>query len=147
MRNEIENDLKEAEKLALKISKKLARSKLSEGDRITFLYKKIDLLRKKELNKENKIALLSHLFLLSETCLSMDFERLIQAREKFQSIFPLHFKQYLEKMSGRTKGTTWSGCFSCKHYVGARCELNKIPLETHLSYDRIDYYCPSRVKK
>ncbi|HZD59340.1 MAG TPA: hypothetical protein VE439_02650 [Anaerolineae bacterium] len=77
---------------------------------------------------EQKLEVLAELSLLSELCASISFDRMIEAREKFQDLFPEHFKEYLDHLNSLSQWVSWPGCLECRHFNG-ECSLSQTPVE------------------
>lgn len=71
---------------------------------------------------------ISKLSLLSQLCAVLSFDRMIEAREKFQSLFPEHFKEYLDRLDLFSWQVSWPGCLECRHFEG-KCSLGLAPME------------------
>jgi len=93
--------------------------------------------------KAKRIDLLARLCLLSEICSAIDFDRMIDAREKFQGLLPNHFDYYLSHLESAPWHIAWSGCLGCIHFSG-KCALNLTPQETSETGDHIKKFCASR---
>ncbi|MBI4743280.1 MAG: hypothetical protein HY776_00345 [Actinobacteria bacterium] len=93
-----------------------------------------------------RVELVANLCLLSELCGAIDFDRMIEAREKFQELFPHHFKQYLSYLENASWEMTWSGCIGCVHFSG-KCALNLSPTEVTSGEGQTKRVCHSRRQK
>ncbi|MDI6689373.1 MAG: hypothetical protein QME54_03010 [Actinomycetota bacterium] len=146
---DIEKELAESWKKIGKIQKKLMRKSEDVGEQISILEKEIDKLvseLNKRQDKSKRLELLTRLCLLSELCSAIDFDRMIEAREKFQDLLPQHFKEYLAHLKTIPWHISWSGCLKCRHFSG-KCNLNLMPLEVSDSKHGLQKTCPSWVKK
>lgn len=78
---------------------------------------------------EQKLEAIARLSLLSELCAVISFDRMIEARERFQNLFPEHFKEYLDHLDSLSQWASWPGCLECRHFNG-KCSLSLTPVET-----------------
>jgi hypothetical protein len=142
-----EEELAESWKGLGKLQQKLASKAKTIEEQIKILEKEIDeMVLKKSQTKTVRIELLKRLCLLSELCGALDFDEMIGAREKFKSLFPVHFSKYLNHLDARPWNIAWSGCLDCRHFAG-RCTLNITPIDKPDSTYRLEKYCPSKVKR
>jgi hypothetical protein len=79
-----------------------------------------------EMGQEAREEMLAALSLQSEIYSLLDFDKMIDAREKFQSLFPEHFAEYLRGLESLSWQITWPGCLECSHFT-ERCELGLSP--------------------
>jgi hypothetical protein len=75
-----------------------------------------------------KFEVLAKLSLLSEIYSLVDFDRMIETREKFQELFPEHFAEYLGSLDSLVWQISWPGCLECSHFDG-KCSLGLTPTE------------------
>lgn len=147
---EIDQELTESLKRLSELKQKIANNEeLSLEEKICSLEKKV-------INMGNdftenpdgfkRTELIANFCLLSELCGAVDFDRMIEAREKFKEMFPLHFKQYLSYLENASWEMTWSGCIGCVHFSG-KCSLNLSPVEVASSENQTKKICHSRKQK
>jgi hypothetical protein len=96
--------------------------------------------------KDKKLDLLAKLSLLSEMYAFIDFDRMIEIREKFQGLFPEHFAQFLSHLDSLSWQIFWPGCLECRHFDG-RCTLGMAPVETPGGSRKLDKYCKAKEVK
>ena len=145
---DIEKELAEGLKMVLKIQRDLTDEDSLE-ERLVFLEEKITAFAKKlegEPQSDVRLELLAHLCLLSELASGAGFDRLIDAREKFQDLLPDHFSHYLSHLEQSTWFISWSGCLDCRHFSN-RCNLNLSPQEDPNDIHRLQKVCSSHVKR
>lgn len=91
-------------------------------------------------NRENRVILVAKLCALSELCSVIDFDKMIEVREKFIDLFPDHFQAYLGYLeTSAVSSNLLFGCIGCVSYQGT-CALKLEPPSEHHG-ER----CPSRV--
>ncbi len=93
-----------------------------------------------------RVSLLSSLCLLSELCSAVDFDRMIEAREKFQDLLPNHFEYYLKHLDSMSWHVAWSGCLECRHFQG-KCTLNLTPVEVSEGSHHLAKTCSHKAKR
>jgi len=98
------------------------------------------------LEDTQRIEIVSKLSLLSELCAVISFDRMIEAREKFQNLFPEHFEEYLRNLDSLSWRILWPGCLECYHFNG-ECLLNLTPAEISGGRHSFEKYCKSKEKK
>lgn len=100
-------------------------------------------------NKGRRLDMLARLALLSELNAVIDFDRMIEAREKFQNLFPEHFKEYLKHLDYMARAVIWPGCFECLHYKHSqnKCLLHIIPIESSVGRTGIEKRCAQKELK
>lgn len=78
---------------------------------------------------EQKEEILAEFSLLSEIYSVIDFDRMVEVREKFQESFPEHFTEYLKGLESLAWQVSWPGCLECSHFghVTGMCELGVSP--------------------
>lgn len=140
---DVEKELTEGWKKIGKLQQRVTGSNADLEDQICGLEKDIDELSKDASKKNTRIDLLARLCLLSEICSAIDFDRMIDAREKFQDLLPQHFEYYLSHLESAPWHIAWSGCLGCVHFSG-QCTLNLTPQEVSESENQVKKFCPSR---
>ncbi|MBE0447304.1 MAG: hypothetical protein IBX64_04255 [Actinobacteria bacterium] len=75
-----------------------------------------------------RLEVLAKLSLLSELYAVISFDKMIEARERFQNLFPEHFKEYLNHLNSLSHRVSWPGCLECRHFNG-KCSLSLTPME------------------
>lgn len=93
-----------------------------------------------------RVKLLSSLCLLSELCSAVDFDRMIEARERFQELLPEHFQYYLSHLDSMSWHVAWSGCLECRHFQG-KCTLNLAPVEVSEGSHHLAKACDHKTKR
>lgn len=78
--------------------------------------------------ESQRLELLSKLSLLSEIYAIVDFDKMIEVREKFRDMFPEHFNRYLVNLDSLSWHILWPGCLECRHFNG-KCSLGLTPME------------------
>lgn len=148
---ETEQELTESLKLLNGLKQKLINESdgFSLEEKIHSLEEKVggmadDFVKNPDVSK--RVELIANLCLLSELCGAIDFDRMIEAREKFLEMFPDHFKQYLSYLENASWEMTWSGCIGCVHFSG-KCALNLSPTEVALGDGQTKRACHSRKQK
>ena len=140
---DIERELTEGWKRVAKLQQEVNISGSDPDEQIFLLEEHIEELSKEAKRKDARIDLLARLCLLSEICSAVDFDRMIDAREKFQDLLPEHFDYYLAHLDSAPWHIGWSGCLGCIHFSGT-CALKLTPQEATDKDDRIKRFCPSR---
>ncbi len=140
---DIEKELTEGWKKVGKLQQQINGESSDFENQIFALQEEIDKLTKDVNKKSSRIDLVARLCLLSELCSAIDFDRMIDAREKFQDILPKHFEYYLSHLESAPWHIGWSGCLGCIHFSG-KCALNLTPQEVSESEHQIKKFCPSR---
>lgn len=113
------------------------------GEQAIWLESKIDELVRRNhdgWDETQRLEVLSKLSLLSELCAVISFDKMIEAREKFQSLFPEHFKEYLGRLDSLSWQILWPGCLECRHFNG-KCSLGLTPVETPGGRYSFEKYC------
>lgn len=129
------------------LQRRIAVEALTLAEQASLLEKEIDQLAPTgHANAKNRVELLARLCLLSEICAAIDFDRMIEAREKFQALLPTHFPEYLSHLDSLTWDIGWSGCLECRHFAG-RCTLGLTPQDLPESHTRLDKHCTSKIKR
>lgn len=144
----IEAELNEAWNQAGQLQQAILGDGKSLEEEASLLESKVKKLAKnrKGAKKASRVELLAHLCLLSEICSALDFDRMIDARENFQTLYPAHFTEYLSHLDTLSWHTSWSGCLECRHFSGS-CNLNLIPLDAPGSADGLEKHCPKKTKR
>lgn len=145
----VEDELQESFKKINWIQKKLLGQNNNLEEQVRLLWEEVESMITRfgsEPTKTERIDLVSRLCLLSELTGALDFDRMIETRERFRDLFPEHFREYLNYLKTVSWEITWSGCLGC-HYFSGRCALNLVPIETPTSDHRLRKFCPSRIKK
>lgn len=137
-----ERDLEECLKLVPEIEKEVSRKAPTLGEQASFLAELIN--DKLASSDRDKIRTLASLCLLSEICGAIDFDRMVEARERFQAMYPEHFASYLMNMVNMAWRFTWPGCLECANYDG-HCLSGATPVEMPEGRSRFDKRC--RLKK
>jgi len=140
---DIEKELTEGWKRVAKLQQEIVQANSDPEEQIFLLGEDIDELSGDAKKKNARIDMLARLCLLSEICSAIDFDKMIDARERFQNLLPQHFSYYLSRLDSAPWHIGWSGCLGCIHFSG-KCALNLTPQEVTESDDRIKRYCPSR---
>lgn len=143
---DVERELTDGWKRVAKLQQEVIGGGSDPKDQIFLLEEDISELSKNVKKKDKRIDLLAHLCLLSEICSAIDFDRMIDAREKFQDLLPQHFEFYLSHLDSAPWHIGWSGCLGCIHFSG-QCALNLTPQEITENDDSIKRYCPSRSRR
>lgn len=145
----IEQELTEGWEKAEELEQKLINKTESLEEQLVFLKAQVDELATKlerESKKSIRVELLARLCLLSELYSATDFDRMIEIRERFQELLPGHFGEYLAHLKTLSWHISWSGCLSCRHFLG-RCNLNLAPVEVPGDEHRLEKTCPSWVRR
>lgn len=140
---DVEKELTEGWKKVGKLQQQITGEDIDLEGQIVMLEEDIGELSKAVNKKGTRIDLLACLCLLSEICSAIDFDRMIDAREKFQDLLPRHFEYYLSHLESAPWHIGWSGCLGCIHF-SAKCTLNLTPQEVSESEEQIKKFCPSR---
>lgn len=140
---DVEKELTEGWKKVGKLQQHINGENPDLENQIFLLEKGIDDLSKEMGKKNMRVDLLARLCLLSEICSAIDFDRMIDAREKFQDLLPKHFEYYLSHLESAPWHIGWSGCLGCIHF-SAKCTLNLTPQELDEGEENIKKFCPSR---
>ncbi len=140
---DIEKELTEGWKRVAKLQQEVNMSGSEPDDQIFLLEEDIEQLSPNAGQKDSRIDLLARLCLLSEICSAIDFDKMIDAREKFQDLLPDHFDYYLAHLDSAPWHIGWSGCLGCTHFSGT-CALKLTPQEISDGDDHIKKFCPSR---
>lgn len=90
-----------------------------------------------------KLQLLAQFSLLSEIYSLIDFDKMIEVREKFQELFPEHFAKYLGSLDSLSWQISWPGCLECNHFDG-KCSLSITPTEAPGGSHNSVRYCKSK---
>ncbi len=115
---DVEKELTESWKKIGKLQQHIAEENSDLEGQVFLLEEYIDELSKDVKKKNARIDLLARLCLLSEICSAIDFDRMIDAREKFQDLLPKHFEYYLSHLDSSPWHIAWSGCLGCIHFSG-----------------------------
>ena len=100
-------------------------------EQAAYLSRQIEELENRNRNgwvEDLKLNLLSKLSLLSEIYAIVNFDRMIEVREKFRNLFPEHFDKYLANLDLLSWQIFWPGCLECRHFDG-KCSLGLTPTE------------------
>lgn len=128
----VKEELQEAWEDACRRQMNLASEAPSLDQQIELLEGEVDELTAHKSGLEDprrRVRLMASLCLLSELCSAVNFDRMIEARERFQDILPEHFSFYLSHLESMTWHVSWSGCLECRHFAG-KCTLNVAPVES-----------------
>ncbi len=93
--------------------------------------------------ESEKIQALAKFSLLSEIYSLVDFDKMIEVREKFQELFPEHFEKYLSSLDSLCWQISWPGCLECSHFDG-KCSLGITPTEVPGGSHNSARYCKSK---
>lgn len=96
--------------------------------------------------KESRIEALSKLSLLSEMYAIIDFDKMIEVREKFQRLFPGHFSEYLNHLQSLSWQIAWPGCLDCR-YFDKKCSLGLAPAKLWGDKRSFDQQCKSKERR
>lgn len=90
-----------------------------------------------------KTKLLTRYVLISKSLPTSDSELVVKTREKFQIVFPDHFRAFMEMLRSGSLATLskWSGCLLCKHYLAHGCAKGLVPRKMSSRYLNRDYAC------
>ncbi len=145
----IEQELTEGWEKAAELERELINETKSLEEQLTLLKAQVGELAAKlerEPRKSIRVELLARLCLLSELYSATDFDHMIEIRERFQELLPEHFSEYLAHLKTLSWHISWSGCLSCRHFLG-RCNLNLTPVEVPGGEHRLEKTCPSWVRR
>jgi len=141
-----EHELTESWKYIPRLQQQVALQGDTLDEQAAWLKSQVDkFLRKKhsDWNENDKFDALSKLSLLSEMYALVDFDKMIEVREKFQSLFPEHFGEYLSHLDSLSWQITWPGCLECR-YFNKQCSLGMTPTEPPGGSSKFDRYCVSK---
>lgn len=145
----IKQELTKAWEKAVLLQQELANQAAELKKQKALVEKEIDELAKgfkKESSRSLRLKLLTRLCLLSELSSAVDFDSLIEAREKFKKLLPRHFDYYLSHLETMKWRVSWSGCLECRHFSG-QCALNLTPVEAPDESNRLAKFCPQKEKR
>lgn len=145
----VEKELEESLKKINETQAEVASKVESLEEQVELLNKRVDQLAEdmqKDPKESLQLELLTELCLLSELSAAVDFDQMIDAREKFKNLLPNHFEQYLKYLEMLPQEVVWSGCLNCRHFLG-RCKLNLRPVESSSDEHGLEKTCPSHVRR
>jgi hypothetical protein len=96
--------------------------------------------------ENERVGLIAELSLLSEIYATLDFDKMIEVREKFQDLFPEHFERYLDNLESLSMQMFWPGCLECRNFDG-KCELGLTPGGVWDRNSRFDRNCDSKEER
>ncbi|MHB0977390.1 MAG: hypothetical protein ACYC1U_09400 [Candidatus Aquicultorales bacterium] len=137
---DVERELNESLDIVVDLEKELA----MRGD--TLAEQAIFLERDLERRDENDLTALAKFCLLSEIWGAIDFDRMVEVRERFQAAFPEHFPYYLSNLDNISWQITWPGCMECANFEG-ECSVGLVPVESESSRGRYDRECLSKTPR
>jgi hypothetical protein len=91
--------------------------------------------------RDTKIQLIARYIYLGRWLIQENPELGIKARERFQELFPEHFKRFMEKLKASAPSIRWSGCTLCKYHLGNECAKGLRPSKVSTRYLNRDYEC------
>lgn len=96
---------------------------------------------------DTRAQLLAGYVLLSRWLPTQDSAAAIKVRERFQQVFPDHFKAFMETLKASASSVRWSGCLGCKHYLGQQCAKGLEPGRLPSRYLKRDFACSAFEEK
>ncbi|MCL6473086.1 MAG: hypothetical protein K6T91_09825 [Firmicutes bacterium] len=126
-----EHELLESWKRIPLLQRQIALQGQTLEEQADYLGKQVDEVIKKNRNswgEAQRLEAVSMLSLLSEIYAIIDFDKMIEVREQFQSLFPEHFRLYLNRIDSLEWQMLWPGCLECSHF-NEKCSLNLTPTE------------------
>ncbi|MDI6715728.1 MAG: hypothetical protein QME63_02140 [Actinomycetota bacterium] len=144
-----EHELTESWKLIPELQQQVALQGKTIEEQVTWLNSKINKLINRNKNGweyNRKMEALAGLSLLSEMYAILDFDKMVEVREKFQSLFPDHFSAYLGRLESLSWQIFWPGCLECR-YFEKRCSLGISPTILSGGWRSSERMCRSKEKR